>query len=103
MEGNKIITPREVYLYYDALEMENRRLHERVAYLEEHCVIADKFYNSALGVGVVAELHGVDPNTVRSYIGKGLIPCHPKSVDAKFLIRGSDALRLDFQKLRRMR
>ena len=100
MEEKKIITPREVYLYYDALEMENRQLRDRVAYLEEHCVIADKFYNSALGVGVVAELHGVDPNTVRSYIGKGLIP---RSMDAKFLIRGSDALRLDFQKLRRMR
>lgn len=43
MEEKKIITPREVYLYYDALEMENRQLRDRVAYLEEHCVIADKF------------------------------------------------------------
>jgi len=76
---------------------------ERVKILEaevRHSVPAEKFYNSALTVDMVARLHGVSPYVVRKYIKKGLIDTHQDSSESKLLVRGSVALMLDFAKLK---
>lgn len=62
---------------------------------------AEKFYNTALTTSEVAKLHGVSPTLVREYIKRGYIDVHPDSTEAKILIRGSDALILDFKKLKK--
>ena len=95
------ISPHQIYIWCDQISEENQKLRERIEYLQGHCIVADKFYNSALGVEVVAAMHGVNPATVRKYVKTGAIPKHPNSTDGKILIRGSVALLLDFDELRR--
>ncbi len=77
-----------------------RRMERRCKELETSQYNAEKFYAVPLGVDVVAKLHNVSPYLVRRYVKLGLIPIHPSSTDAKIIIRGSDALLLDFGKLR---
>ncbi len=76
------------------------RLERRCKELETSQYNAEKFYAVPLGVDVVAKLHGVSPYLVRKYVDMGLIPTHPGTTDAKIVIRGSDALLLDFNKMR---
>ena len=76
------------------------RLERRCKELEASQYNAEKFYAAPLGVDVVAKLHSVSPYLVRKYVNMGLIPTHPGSTDAKIVIRGSDALLLDFNKMR---
>lgn len=75
----------------------NKELEERLA----NTVSLDKFYNTALTVEHVATLHSVTPGIVRRYVDYGLIELHPMSMDGKWLIRGSVALALDFDEIRR--
>ena len=75
-------------------------LERRCAALGNSAYNADKFYAVALPVEIVAKLHSVSPYLVRRYVKMGLIPTHPGSTDAKILVRASDALLLDFCKLR---
>lgn len=77
-----------------------RRLERRCAELEGAKVNADRFYNWAADVETVAAMHGVSRYLVREYIKLGLIEAHPDSTDARFLVRGSVALLLDFDALR---
>lgn len=77
-----------------------RTLERRCAELERSQFNADKFYAVSLPVCIVAKLHGVSEYLVRKYVRLGLIPAHPASTDAKILVRGSDALLLDFNDLR---
>ncbi len=100
-QQEKAINAREIYTWCDEKEEENRKLRDRLTYLEAHCIIADKFYNTALSVKTVADMHAVCPATVRNYVTMGAIPKHPDSTDSKILIRGSVALQLDFDELRR--
>lgn len=76
------------------------RLERRCKELETSQYNAEKFYAVPLGVDVVAKLHSVSPYLVRKYVDMGLIPTHPGTTDAKIVIRGSDALLLDFNKMR---
>lgn len=75
-------------------------LERRCNELEKSQYNADKFYAVPLPVETVAKLHSVSCYLVRKYVKLGLIPTHPGSTDAKILIRGSDALLLDFNKMR---
>lgn len=79
----------------------NEKLSEEIMSLREKSVSVDKFYNVALTTNMVAELHSVTPALVRKYVKLGMIDEHPKSTDSKILIRASDALRLDFKKLKK--
>ena len=76
------------------------RLERRCKELEQSQYNADKFYAVPLAVETVAKLHNVSSYLVRKYVKLGLIPVHPSSTDAKIIIRGSDALVLDFKRLR---
>jgi len=76
------------------------RLERRCKELETSQYNAEKFYAVPLGVDVVAKLHSVSPYLVRKYVDMGLIPTHPSTTDAKIVIRGSDALLLDFTAMR---
>ena len=76
------------------------RLERRCKELETSQYNAEKLYAVPLGVDVVAKLHSVSPYLVRKYVDMGLIPTHPSTTDAKIVIRGSDALLLDFNKMR---
>ena len=75
------------------LEQENERLRASQ-------VNASRFYTVAFGVEAVSKMHDVSPYLVREYVKMGLIPQHPRSTQAKILIRLSDALLLDFNVLR---
>ena len=75
----------------------NRELEKKL----ERCIAVDKFYNTALTTEDVAKLHGVSAGIVRKYIDLGLIEKHPMSTDGKWLVRGSVALSLDFDKLKK--
>jgi len=83
------------------LVTENRRLADENADLKRCSVRAEKFYDCPLSVDSVASLHGVSRKVVRRFISLGLIELHPDSTDAKYLVRGSVALLLDFGELRR--
>lgn len=83
------------------LDYDNKRLAEKVEYLESHCVNVDKFYAKTMSVDLVAYMHDVHPNTVRKYVNCGLIEKHPSSSNGKIFIRASEALTLDFSELRR--
>ena len=76
------------------------RMERRCKELEESQFNAQKFYAVGLGTDTVARMHDVSPHLVRKYVEMGLIPRHPKSTPAKILVRGSDALLLDFERLR---
>ena len=79
---------------------EYNRLQRRCKELEQSQVNAQKFYAVGLNTDTVARMHDVSPHLVRKYVEMGLIPRHPKSTPAKILVRGSDALTLDFERLR---
>lgn len=76
------------------------RLERRCKELEKSNCNVEKFYAVAFDIDTVAKLHGVSKYLVRSYINLGLIDKHPNSTDARFLVRASDALILDFKDLR---
>ena len=92
--GEKLIG--EIAVFVDSYNRMERRCNE----LEASQYNAEKFYAVPLGVDVVARLHNVSAYLVRRYVKLGLIPTHPSSTDAKIIIRGSDALLLDFNELR---
>lgn len=75
------------------LEQENKELRASQ-------VNANRFYAVAFGVEAVSKMHDVSPYLVREYVKLGLIPQHPRSTQARILIRMSDALLLDFNQLR---
>ena len=75
----------------------NRELEDKLS----KTVSLDKFYNAALTTEMVGVLHGVSAGIVRRYVEYGLIELHPMSTDGKWLIRGSVALSLDFDDLRK--
>lgn len=77
-----------------------RRMERRCAELESSQYDANKFYAVAFGVEEVSRMHDVSPYLVREYVRMGLIPQHPRSSQAKILVRLSDALTLDFNALR---
>lgn len=77
-----------------------RELERRCRTLEQNTVRAEKFYSWAVDVETVAAMHGVSRYIVRRYIELGLIETHPNSSPAKFLVRGSTALTLDFKELK---
>lgn len=83
------------------MQAENIRLTDENARLKANTIDASRFYAAALTVEAVAALHGVHPETVRKYVGMGLIDKHPDSTDGKILIRASDALLLNFKELKR--
>ena len=84
------------------LANENDSLRRENDSIKRSYVNADRFYNVPMTVSMVAELHSVSPDLVRKYVKKRLIETHPKSTDAKILIRASDALMLDFKELRKL-
>lgn len=92
--GEKLLG--DVSVFVDRLN----RLERRCAELEASQYNANKFYAVAFGVDTVSKMHDVSPYLVREYIKLGLIPQHPRSTQAKILIRMSDALLLDFNQLR---
>lgn len=96
------INTREVFAYFNSLELENIELKKRLEFLNNSEVIVDKYYNIALTTNEVAKLHSNTPALVRKYIDLGLIEKHPKSTDAKILVRASDALLLDFKELKQI-
>lgn len=91
------MTGSEIIAEIHELVSRNTELEEMI----EKSVPLDKFYNVALTTEIVGLLHGVSAAIVRRYIGYGLIKTHPMSTDAKLLIRGSEALSLDFDEIRR--
>ena len=94
MEGKSIL------IQIGEMVAENEYLKTKVSDMEEMYINSNKFYNAALTTEVVASLHQVSAGLVRRYIALGLIDTHPMSSDAKLLVRGSDALRLDFKELK---
>ena len=91
----------EVITHIQNIEYENRTLKEELSQLRERKLDAARFYAAAVDVKMVSILHGVNPDTVRKYVELGLIEKHPDSMQAKILIRGSEALLLDFKELRK--
>ena len=87
----------EVINHIENLEIENRTLKEE----QKGKLDATKFYSAAVTVQMISILHGVHADTVRKYVEFGLIERHPDSTDAKILVRGSEALLLDFRELRK--
>ncbi|MFV0535958.1 MAG: hypothetical protein ACK5M3_01140 [Dysgonomonas sp.] len=87
--------------YIQNMEYENRKLKEELLQLKGSKLDAGRFYAVAVNIDTVATLHNVHPDTVRKYVSLGLIEKHPDSMDAKILIRASDALLLDFTELKR--
>lgn len=81
-----------------AAELEAARAENRE--MRANMVDARQFYNAPLTTRMVADLHGVTPALVRKYIEAGYIPLHPLSSSGKLLVRGSDALTLDFKRMR---
>jgi hypothetical protein len=91
----------EVIGHIQQMDIENRHLREQLEAANGNRVDASKFYAVAVGVDMIATLHGVHPDTVRKYISLSLIEKHPDSTDSKMLVRGSVALLLDFSELRK--
>lgn len=79
---------------------QNEELKKENSELKGRKIDASRYYAATLTIAMVSELHGVHPDTVRAYIKNGHIEKHPKSTDAKILIRASEALTLDFSRLR---
>jgi hypothetical protein len=98
---NKSINTGEIIGHIQNMEYENNRLKEELSTLKGRKLDAGRFYAVAVNVETVATLHNVHPDTVRKYVSLGLIEKHPDSMDAKILIRASDALLLDFTELKR--
>ncbi|MDR3117858.1 MAG: hypothetical protein LBU44_00275 [Mediterranea sp.] len=98
---NKSINAEEIIVHIQNMEYENRKLKEELSKLEGNKLDAGRFYAATVNIETVATLHNVHPDTVRKYVCLGLIEKHPDSMDAKILIRASDALLLDFTELKR--
>lgn len=77
-----------------------RDLERRNKVLEESQVNASRFYNWAVSVEEIAKMHNVSKYIVQTYIKMGLIETHPNTTPARYLVRGSVALLLDFDQLR---
>lgn len=75
------------------LELENERL-------KTNCVDTERFYSVPMSLEVAGQLHGVSSKVVRRLVELGLIAKHPQSSDSKILIRASEAIRMDIDKLR---
>lgn len=75
------------------LELENERL-------KATCVDTERFYSVPMSLEVAGQLHGVSAKVVRRLVELGLIAKHPQSSDSKILIRASEAIRMDIDKLR---
>lgn len=93
---------QDIVGYVQALEFENRKLKEENNELKGRKIDAGRFYAATMTVKEISSLHNVDPATVRRYIKNGYIKRHPKSTDARILVRASDAVTLDFGELRTM-
>lgn len=100
MDTPTAINSSNIAAYVRELEFTNSELSEIVKRLQEEAIDPQKFYGTAISVDACARIHGVCAQTVRQYIHAGYIPKHPDSTDHKLLIRTSDALILDFRKLK---
>ncbi|MDR1091097.1 MAG: hypothetical protein LBL79_08490 [Prevotella sp.] len=101
MVMNNSIKTGEIIGHIQYMDYENKMLKEELSKLKGHKLDAGRFYAVAVNVETVATLHNVHADTVRKYVSLGLIEKHPDSMDAKILIRASDALLLDFTELKR--
>ncbi|MEG1899629.1 MAG: hypothetical protein RR183_08130 [Bacteroidales bacterium] len=90
----------EIQEAISALIADNQFLRVQNEHLKENIIVVDKFYNSEFTTEMVAMLHGISVPTIRKYIKLGLIPLHPNSNDKILKIRGSDALKINFQELK---
>lgn len=90
----------EIHNAIDRLVLENQELKMKIESYSQNSVDALKFYNTEFTTDMIARLHGVSTGLVRKYIEIGLIDQHPNSSDRKLLVRGSDALILDFKSLK---
>ena len=64
--------------------------------------VVNKFYNRFVSAQTVAEIHGVHYMTVMAHIRSGNIPYQEGHTHkGKYQIRLSEALKLDFEKLRK--
>lgn len=95
------INTGEIIGHIQNMEYENQMLKEELLMLKGNRLDAGRFYAVSVNVETVSTLHNVHPDTVRKYVSLGLIEKHPDSMDAKILIRASDALLLDFTELKR--
>lgn len=91
----------EVPSIIQSILFENEKLKEENKEYRSKVINYDKFYTVPLTTKAVAELHDVHEATVRKYVKLKLIPTHPKSTDAKILIRASTAMQLDFELLKK--
>lgn len=80
----------QISAYVRKLELDNEHMAKRIEELERDAIDIHKFELTTLLLVAVAQMHNVDPRTIRSYIEDGYIVKHPVSTDAKFLIRASD-------------
>jgi len=87
--------------YVRGIETENASLKEENETLRQNRMNAQKFYAVTLDIKTVASLHGLTPDTIRTYIKAGLIEAHPNSTDSKILIRASHAILLDWDELKK--
>ena len=83
----------EVINSNELLKQENERL-------RTNCVDTERFYSVPMTLEVAGQLHGVSAKVLRRLVDLGLISKHPQSSDSKILIRASDAIRMDIDKLR---
>ena len=64
--------------------------------------VVNKFYNRFVSAQTVAEIHGVHYMTVMAHIKSGNIPVQEGHIkNGQYQIRLSEALKLDFEKLRK--
>ena len=77
------------------------RLKAKCEELENNSVEVAKFYNVLVTPSLIAKMYSVSKPTVIAYVRLGMIPMHPDSSDNMTLIRLSDALMLDFGKMRK--
>lgn len=99
--NSPVIDSIQISAYVRKLELDNENMAKRIKELERDAIDIHKFDLTTLPLIAVAQMHNVDPRTIRAYIEDGYILKHPDSTDGKFLIRASDAIRLDFKELRR--
>ncbi len=98
---NSSINTGEIIGHIQSMAYENQMLKQELSDLKGKKLDAGRFYAVAVNIETVATLHNVHPDTVRKYVKLGLIEKHPDSMDAKILIRASDALLLDFTELKK--
>ena len=78
----------------------NALLEQENAMLKANCVDTRRFHNVPLSLEVAGQLHGVSAKVVRRLVDLGLLPKHPQSSDGKILVRASDAISMDIDRLR---